>query len=302
MIYTVTFNPSLDYIVRVDNFQTGRVNRTSGEQLLPGGKGINVSIVLKNLGIDNTALGFLAGFTGKEIEKRIRKFGCGTDFTWLPDGYSRINLKLKSMEESEINGQGPEIPEEALDNLYEKLCRLNKQDILVLAGSIPVSLPDSVYQRIMERLADKNLKIVVDASGNLLINVLKYRPFLIKPNHHELAEIFGIRLTREEEFVKYGRKLQERGARNVLISLAGDGAVLLAESGEIFKSPAPKGTVINSVGAGDSMVAGFLTGYLEQKDYLYALRMGIAAGSSSAFSTCLATRTEVLAMMEKQMH
>ncbi len=213
MIYTVTFNPSLDYIVRINNFQTGRVNRTSGEQILPGGKGINVSILLKNLGVDNTALGFLVGFTGKEIEKRIREFGCGTDFTWLPAGYSRINLKLKAMEESEINGQGPDIPGEALDNLYEKLHKLTGGDILVLAGSIPASLPDSVYQQIMEKLADKGLKIVVDASGNLLVNVLKYRPFLIKPNQHELAEIFGIGLTTEKEFVRYGQKLQERGAR-----------------------------------------------------------------------------------------
>ncbi|BCJ94377.1 tagatose-6-phosphate kinase [Anaerocolumna cellulosilytica] len=299
MIYTVTFNPSLDYIVQVEAFQTGRVNRTSSEQLLPGGKGINVSIVLKNLGIETTALGFLAGFTGKEIEERIREYGCRTDFTWLLKGHSRINLKLKSAIESEINGQGPDISEEALMNLYEKLSRLTDEDMLVLAGSIPASLPSSIYQQIMSRLTKKNLKIIVDASGDLLLQVLKYHPFLIKPNNHELSELFDIPLTKEEDYIACGLKLQEKGAKNVLISLAGAGAILITEQGEVIKSKAPKGKVVNSVGAGDSMVAGFITGYLETGNYGHALKMGIAAGSSSAFSSQLATKAEVTAMLEK---
>jgi 1-phosphofructokinase len=302
MIYTVTFNPSLDYIVGVEEFQTGRVNRTNSEQLLPGGKGINVSIVLKNLGMETTALGFLAGFTGKEIEERIRAYGCRTDFTWLLKGHSRINLKLKSIAESEINGQGPSIPKEALENLYEKLTGLTGEDMLVLAGSVPASLPSSIYQQIISQLEEKELKIIVDASGDLLVQVLRYHPFLIKPNHHELSEIFGVTLTKEEEYIACGFKLQEKGAKNVLISLAEAGAILITEQGEIIKSRAPKGKVINSVGAGDSMVAGFITGYLETGNYKQALAMGIATGSSSAFSSQLATKEEVTAMLEQMVN
>ncbi|MGB8453761.1 MAG: 1-phosphofructokinase [Anaerocolumna sp.] len=298
MIYTVTFNPSLDYIVRVEDFQLGRVNRTNGEQMLPGGKGINVSIVLQNLGVENTALGFLAGFTGNEINKRVSEYGCGTDFTWLSEGHSRINLKLSSREESEINGQGPSITEDALNNLYEKLQGMTQEDILVLAGSIPGTLPNSIYEQIMRQLETNDLKIVVDATGDLLVNVLKFHPFLIKPNNHELGEIFGADLKNVEDIIKYAGKLQERGARNVLISMAGDGAVLITDSGEVITSPAPKGKVINSVGAGDSMVAGFLTGYLEKKNYKHAFKMGISAGSASAFSTQLATKADVLDILK----
>lgn len=293
MIYTVTFNPCLDYIVSVDNFTLGRVNRTTKELVYPGGKGINVSLVLQNLGMESTALGFTAGFTGTEIERALQEWGCYTDFIRIPEGMSRINLKLRSREESEINGQGPEISKEALEALYQKLDAMNSEDVLVLAGSIPGSMLDSSYELIMERVEKKNMKVVVDATGDLLVNVLKYHPFLIKPNNHELEEIFQIPMDSNETIVTYAKKLQEMGARNVLISMAGDGAILVSEDGMVRQSPAPKGKVVNSVGAGDSMVAGFLTGFLTTGKYEEAFYMGIATGSASAFSERLATRPEV---------
>lgn len=293
MIYTVTFNPCLDYIVNVDNFTLGRVNRTTKELVYPGGKGINVSLVLQNLGMESTALGFTAGFTGTEIERALQEWGCYTDFIRIPEGMSRINLKLRSREESEINGQGPEISKEALEALYQKLDAMNSEDVLVLAGSIPGSMLDSSYELIMERVEKKNMKVVVDATGDLLVNVLKYHPFLIKPNNHELEEIFQIPMDSNETIVTYAKKLQEMGARNVLISMAGDGAILVSEDGMVRQSPAPKGKVVNSVGAGDSMVAGFLTGFLTTGKYEEAFYMGIATGSASAFSERLATRPEV---------
>ena len=293
MIYTVTFNPCLDYIVSVDNFTLGRVNRTTKELVYPGGKGINVSLVLQNLGMESTALGFTAGFTGTEIERALQEWGCYTDFIRIPEGMSRINLKLRSREESEINGQGPEISKEALEALYQKLDDMDSEDVLVLAGSIPGSMLDSSYELIMERVEKKNMKVVVDATGDLLVNVLKYHPFLIKPNNHELEEIFQIPMDSNETIVTYAKKLQEMGARNVLISMAGDGAILVSEDGMVRQSPAPKGKVVNSVGAGDSMVAGFLTGFLTTGKYEEAFYMGIATGSASAFSERLATRPEV---------
>lgn len=293
MIYTVTFNPCLDYIVSVDNFTLGRVNRTTKELVYPGGKGINVSLVLQNLGMESTALGFTAGFTGTEIERALQEWGCYTDFIRIPEGMSRINLKLRSREESEINGQGPEISKEALEALYQKLDAMDSEDVLVLAGSIPGSMPDSSYELIMERVEKKHMKVVVDATGDLLVNVLKYHPFLIKPNNHELEEIFQIPMDSNETIVTYAKKLQEMGARNVLISMAGDGAILVSEDGMVRQSPAPKGKVVNSVGAGDSMVAGFLTGFLTTGKYEEAFYMGIATGSASAFSERLATRPEV---------
>lgn len=293
MIYTVTFNPCLDYIVSVDNFTLGRVNRTTKELVYPGGKGINVSLVLQNLGMESTALGFTAGFTGTEIERALQEWGCYTDFIRIPEGMSRINLKLRSREESEINGQGPKISKEALEALYQKLDAMNSEDVLVLAGSIPGSMPDSSYELIMERVEKKNMKVVVDATGDLLVNVLKYHPFLIKPNNHELEEIFQIPMDSNETIITYAKKLQEMGARNVLISMAGDGAILVSEDGMVRQSPAPKGKVVNSVGAGDSMVAGFLTGFLTTGKYEEAFYMGIATGSASAFSERLATRPEV---------
>ena len=257
MIYTVTFNPSLDYIVRLDNFTAGAINRVNYEQVLAGGKGINVSIVLKNMGHDNSALGFVAGFTGEEIKRQLKEFGVKSDFVQLDEGFSRINVKAKASTETEINGQGPDISEAKQAELFAQLDKLVEGDTLVLAGSIPKTLPDDIYQRIMARLDGKGIRIVVDAEKKLLLNVLQYHPFLIKPNNHELGDMFGVKLTTDEEIITYAKKLQEKGAQNVLISMAGDGAILLTAEGKSFKCPAPKGKLINSVGAGDSMVAGF---------------------------------------------
>lgn len=293
MIYTVTLNPSLDYVVELDEMKAGATNRSKSEHMLPGGKGINVSVVLKNLGVPSVALGFLAGFTGDEIVKNISGFGVKADFIKLEEGMSRINVKLKTEKETEINCVGPYISQSDVEKLYAQLDKLQQGDVLVLAGSIPGSVPDTIYQDIMIRLAEKTVMVIVDAAGDLLCNVLEKHPFLIKPNNRELGEIFGIEVKTKEEVIKYGKKLQERGARNVLVSMAEEGAVFLGEDGRVYKSEAPKGIVVNSVGAGDSMVAGFLAGYLEKKEYQYAFRMGIAAGSASAFSKNLATKEEV---------
>ena len=299
MIYTVTFNPSIDYIVDVDHFQTGMVNRTTGEHVLPGGKGINVSIVLKNLGHESTALGFLAGFTGTAMQQMLHSFGVTDDFVRLDDGFSRINVKIKAESETEINGQGPVITEEAQRALFAKLDRLTSGDTLVLAGSIPNTLPDDIYERIMEHLEGRGIRIVVDATKNLLRRVLKYRPFLIKPNNHELGEMFGVELKTDDDIIFHAKKLQEEGATNVLISMAGDGAILLTAEGVFYRSTAPKGTLVNSVGAGDSMVAGFLAGFMESDgSYEHAFYMGVATGSASAFSPNLATREEALALLK----
>ena len=293
MVYTVTFNPSLDYIVSVEGFQMGKTNRTAKEQMLPGGKGINVSTVLKNLGIPNIALGFSSGFTGEEIKRRVEEMGLASDFINLQNGYSRINVKMKDFDGTEINGQGPDISPSETEKLLEKLDGLKEGDVLVLAGSIPRTMPDSIYSDILRRLDGKGILTVVDATGELLLHVLEYSPFLIKPNNHELGEIFQVKLETREDVVPYARKLQEKGARNVLVSMAGQGAVLLDENGQVHMLPAPKGKLVNAVGAGDSMVAGFLAGWLAKKDYEYAFRMGISAGSASAFSENLATKKEV---------
>lgn len=293
MICTVTFNPSLDYIVSVEDFKLGLTNRTSSELILPGGKGINVSTVLMNLGIGNTALGFTAGFVGDEIIRRLQEMGVKSDFIQIGDGVSRINVKLKSIDGTEINGAGPVIGKEKVEQLMEKLDALGEDDVLFLAGSIPSSMPDDMYEQMMARLDGKGVMIVVDATKDLLVNVLKYHPFLIKPNNHELGEIFGVELKTREDVIPYGKKLQEKGARNVLISMAGEGAVLVSEDGQVFEEPAPKGILINGVGAGDSMVAGFVVGWMEKKNYEHAFHMGIAAGSASAFSENLATRKEI---------
>lgn len=294
MIYTVTFNPSLDYIVSVDDFKLGLTNRTSSELILPGGKGTNVSTVLKNLGFESTALGFVAGFTGNEIVKRLNDMGIKSDFISIENGISRINLKLKSIDGTEINGAGPDISEEKVNKLMDKLNQLKEGDVLVLAGSIPSSMSDNIYRDIMADLKDRGVMIVVDATKDLLLNVLEYHPFLIKPNNHELGEIFDVKLTTREEVIPYGRKLQEKGARNVLVSMAGEGAVLIAEDGQVFDAPAPKGKLINGVGAGDSMVEGFVAGWIEKQDYEYAFHMGVASGSASAFSENLATKEEII--------
>ncbi|ALS17250.1 MULTISPECIES: 1-phosphofructokinase [Clostridium] len=293
MINTITLNPSLDYVVKVDSFKADALNRINSEQIYAGGKGINVSIVLKNLGVDNTALGYVAGFTGDEILRQIKDHNVDCDFVKLESGMSRINVKLKSDGETEINGAGPDISEKDLESLYEKINKLGKGDFLILSGSIPKSVPDDIYERIMKSLLDKEVEFIVDATKDLLLKVLKYRPFLIKPNHHELAEMFNVELKNDEDIIAYGKKLQEMGAKNVLISMAGDGAILLPENGEPIKREVPKGILKNSVGAGDSMVAGFLCGYLKNKDLDEAFKMGIATGSASAFSEELATKEEV---------
>lgn len=299
MIYTVTFNPSLDYIVSVKDFKLGLTNRTDSELMLPGGKGINVSIVLKNLGIDNTALGFVAGFTGKEVVKRLEKFGVKNGFLEIPEGFTRINVKLKSIDGTEINGQGPSVSEEKLKMLMEKLDELREGDVLFLSGSIPASMPDDTYRKIMERLKGRGVLISVDATQDLLLKVLPHQPFLIKPNNHELGEIFGVELKTRESVVPYGKRLQEMGARNVLISMAGEGAVLIAEDGQVYDAPAPKGVLKNGVGAGDSMVAGFMAGWLDRRQYRHAFYMGVAAGSASAFSERLAVKEEIEQVYEQ---
>lgn len=287
MIYTVTLNPSLDYIVKLGKLNIGEVNRSEEEQIFPGGKGINVSLVLSKLGEMSRCLGFVAGFTGNEIIHRLENEGCETDFVILPKGFSRINVKLKCEEESEINSGGPKIEIKELEVLFSKLEDLKDDDILVLAGSIPSSVPPDIYERWIKRLYNKKLKIVIDASGEALRRVLPLHPFLLKPNHHELGELIGKRLTSTEEIIESAISLQKMGARNVLISRAADGAILLDEKGKIYISNAPEGKVVNSVGAGDSMVAGFLAGYQKYGSYNDALKLGIAAGSASAFSQWL---------------
>ena len=289
MIYTITFNPALDYIVKMDEFNLGHVNRSNNEFVYAGGKGINVSIVLNNLEVKSKALGFIAGFTGDEIERRVREFGCDTDFIKLKEGMSRINVKIKADVESEINGGGPDISSEALEELYKKLDTLIAGDILVLAGSIPKTMPTDIYERIMKRLQEKDVKFIVDTTGESLLKVLKYNPFLIKPNHHELGELFGVKLNNKEEVIEYAKKLKDMGAQNVIISMAGDGAVLIDSNGGVTTSNVPKGVVKNSVGAGDSMVAGFIAGYLNSEKIEDGFKLGVATGSASAFSEGLAT-------------
>lgn len=293
MIYTVTLNPSLDYIMHLDNMNINAVNRSLKEEVYPGGKGINVSIVLNNLRIPNKALGFIAGFTGKEIERVMTNLGSNCDFITLDHGLSRINVKLEAEKETEINGMGPKITPADLKELFAKLDEIQEGDFLVLAGSIPNSVPDSIYQDIMKELAHKNINVVVDATKDLLKNVLKYKPFLIKPNHIELAEIFNVEINSDEEIVTYARKLQEMGAQNVLISMGGDGSILITNEGEVVKISVPKGTVVNTVGSGDSMVAGFIAGYLKSKDLKEALKFATATGSATAFSPWLATADKV---------
>lgn len=299
MIYTVTFNPSLDYIVTVDHFKAGQINRTADELIYPGGKGINVSIVLKNLGFENTALGFMAGFTGREIQRLLEEMGVSTDFIHVANGTSRINLKMRSDQETEINGRGPLIGDKDIERLYRQLDSLKEGDILALSGSIPSSMPETIYMDIMQYLEGRGIEVAVDATRDLLVKVLPYHPFVIKPNNHELGEIFRTEITSKDDVIRYAHKLQEMGARNVLVSMAGDGAVLVTENGEEYRAFAPKGILRNSVGAGDSMVAGFLAGYLKNHDYREAFRMGVCTGSASAFSDALATKEEVEALIAR---
>lgn len=294
MIYTITFNPSLDYTISVRGFETGKINRTVHESIFAGGKGINVSMVLRNLGTDSTALGFIAGFTGKEIERRLKEQGIQTDLIEAEEGYSRINVKMKDGKtETEINSAGPVIKEAQIHALYEKLDRLTNEDLLVISGSVPSCLPDDMYERILERLAGKDIPVVVDAAGGLLKKVLPYHPFLVKPNNHELGDIYGVNLKTRKEVIPYAEKMRAEGAQNVLVSMAGEGAVLAAEDGKIYECAAPKGIVRNSIGAGDSMVAGFIEAYLRTgKDYEESLIWGSCTGSASAFSLGLTTKEQ----------
>lgn len=299
MIYTVTFNPSLDYIISVENFVLGKTNRTKSEQIFAGGKGINVSTVLKNLGVESTALGFVAGFTGTEIERKVKEDGIHSEFISLSEGSSRINVKMKDFDGTEINGMGPVVDSVAVEQLMSQLQELKSGDVLVLAGSIPATMSDTIYCDILSALENRGALFVVDATKELLLNTLKFHPFLVKPNHHELGELFDVELRTREDVIPYAKRLQENGARNVLVSMAGEGAVFVSEHQEVFVLPAPKGTVVNAVGAGDSMVAGFLAGWIEKKEYLYAFELAVAAGSASAFSEFFATREETEKLLKK---
>lgn len=298
MIYTVTFNPAIDYVLRIDEMKTGSVNRSRSEEIYFGGKGINVSLVLSELGIRSKALGFVAGFTGRAIEEGINQKNVETDFVHIDSGFSRINVKIKSGEETELNGQGPYITEKAVSELYAKLDKLENGDTLVLAGSIPDSLPSDMYEKIIERLSDRQIRVVVDAANDLLLSVLKYEPFLVKPNNFELGEMFGVTLSSTEEVIDYAKKLREMGAVNVLVSMAGDGAVLVDENGKVHICGVCSGTVRNSVGAGDSMLAGFMAGY-DSAGYEYALKLGTAAGGATAFSDGLAKKDEIYTLLRQ---
>ena len=291
MIYTVTFNPAIDYVVRMGSeLLPGMTNRTDSEECYFGGKGINVSSVLKNLGHESCALGFVAGFTGDAIIKSVEERGIKADFIKLSEGMSRINVKIKGAKETEINAQGPGIPQEALEKLYDKIKELSDGDILILAGSIPSSLPDDVYENIMSLVDDKGVEVVVDATKDLLLKALKHKPFLIKPNIDELGENFGETPKADEDIERLAKDLMNMGARNVLVSMGGDGALLVTEKGDMLRRACPEGAVKNSVGAGDSMVAGFIAGFLNGGYFEEALKMGIAAGSATAFSDDLADR------------
>ena len=298
MVYTITFNPAVDYVMRIGKITAGIVNRSESEEIYFGGKGINVSIVLNELGVESTALGFIAGFTGKAIESGLSESGIKTDFIFLKSGYSRINVKIKSTEETDINGRGPDIPEVAIDELLKKLKAIKDGDTLVLAGSVPKSLPENIYEKILEEISDRKIKIVVDAEKDLLLNALKYKPFLVKPNSRELGDMFGVSLNTKEEINLYAKKLKEMGARNVLVSMAGDGALLLDENGETHICGVCRGEVRNSVGAGDSMVAGFIAGSANG-DYEYALKLGTAAGGATTFSEGIGKREGILRLLEQ---
>ena len=293
MIYTVTLSPSIDYVVRLASMRFNVTNRTDSEEFYYGGKGINVSLILSELDLDSTALGFIAGFTGDAIANGIRNPRIKTDFIRLEEGFSRINIKIKSGGETEVNGQGPDIPAWALDQLMAKLDAIRDGDVLVLAGSIPKTLPDDVYERMLDRVQGKRIMIVVDATKKLLVNSLRHRPFLIKPNRLELSEIFHAEVENEQDVEKYAKELQKMGARNVLVSLGRKGAILIDENGEKHTAGTLKQTVINTVGAGDSMVAGFVAGYLKTGDYGYALKLGSACGNATSFMPGLATRAKI---------
>ena len=299
MIYTITFNPALDYISQVDNFEVGKINRTKTEKILPGGKGLNVSIVLKNLGLESTALGFIGGFTGEELQRRIEAQGIKTDFIKVNNGMTRINVKISSDMETALNGNGPEILEEDIQELLEKIENIKKEDIVILAGNVPKGINNNIYEIICVNLERNGVTFIVDATKELLINILKYKPFLIKPNKEELEETFKVKINTKEDIITYAKEMQKMGAQNVLVSLGGDGAILITSDNQVLQSNAPKGKVLNTVGAGDSMVAGFLAGYIERKNYEFALKIGISSGSASAFSMDLATKEDVEKLLKQ---
>jgi len=299
MFYTMTLNPALDYNMTLNEFTAARVNRSVKEEMIPGGKGLMVSRMLKNLGVESTAFGLVAGFTGTELARVVHELGIRTNFVSLPNGMTRINVKLWGGLEGEINANGPECDEKSLQALFEKLSVLTKEDVLVLSGSVPASLPKDIYVEMMKHVKEKSPCIAVDATGELLRSTLSYRPFLVKPNHHELGELYGVTLETKEEVQTYAKRLRDEGARNVLVSMAGEGAVLAAEDGSVWFGEAPQGIVVNTVGSGDSMLAGFLACYKETKSQEKAFCNGIASGSASAFSAVLGTKEEVDLLLRK---
>lgn len=293
MIYTVTFNPALDYVMKVEKLRYDDINRTYGEELYYGGKGINVSVILSRLGMENTALGFKAGFTGEKLEKLLKEEGINTDFIALKSGMTRINVKIKAETELDINAVGPPIEREEVDKLFEKNKNLKKGDVIVLAGSVPGALPADIYEKILSVTSQSGVEAVVDSTGDLLLNVLKYHPFLIKPNNFELGDLFGVKIKNEAEIEKYAKQLQEKGARNVLVSRGKEGATLVTEDGDVHTIGIIPGKPLNSVGCGDSMVAGFVAGYLNKRDYAYALKLGSACSNATAFSYGLADKAGI---------
>jgi 1-phosphofructokinase len=299
VVYTITFNPALDYVINLDSIQTHDINRATSEEIYYGGKGINVSAILTRLGIENKALGFAAGFTGEKLVEMMNDDGINSDFIFLKNGFTRINVKMKADKEIDVNAAGPDISQEDIDKLMEKLNEIQSGDYLVLAGSIPSSLPNDIYESILKSLSSKGVNFVVDAEKDLLLNALKYKPFLVKPNHHELGDMFGVTTESDEDIEVYSKKLQEKGARNVVVSRAKDGAMLIDENQKAYKIGNIKGKLVNSVGCGDSMVAGFLAGYIEKKDYQYALKLGSACGNATAFSKELATKEEIIEVFNK---
>lgn len=298
MIYTITFNPAVDYVVTADTFRTGKTNRTKTENIVFGGKGVNVSLLLHALNTKSIALGFIAGFTGKALREGVEKEGIVTDFIEVKNGFTRINLKLHAEEETELNGSGPEISESELKAFFEKLKTLTAEDILVLSGSVPKSLPKDIYAQIAKLAQEKGVRLIVDAAGDLLLSTLEYKPFLVKPNREELSEMFSAPADTEEQVTVLAEELKKRGAQNVLVSMASDGALLYTETGEVYFAPAAKGTLINSTGAGDSMVGGFLAEFTRSGDFEKALAMGTAAGGATAFSVGIAGFQKIMAVHE----
>lgn len=298
MVYTITLNPALDYVMKVGKLRYDDINRSKSEEIYYGGKGINVSVILTRLGVHNKALGFVAGFTGRKLEQMLVDEGIDCDFNRLSNGQTRINVKIKADTELDVNASGPDISEDDIKDLMDKLDDIGEDDYLVLAGSIPSTLPDDIYERILSRLQSRGVNFIVDATGDLLKKALPYKPFLVKPNHHELGDLFGVETKTEEDIVKYARKVQEMGARNVLVSRAKDGATLIDENSNVTTFANVDGKLVNSVGCGDSMVAGFVAGYINKKDYAYALKLGAACGNATAFSEELATADEIKKVFE----